>query len=72
MGLFDRRIRPAFISPPAEAPKPAVRDRLNALRLTPPWQRNSSWWRLVDDLLDDWPTAPGRVDAIADNYRENP
>lgn len=75
MGLFDRKVRPAFVTPPAERPdQTSVHDRLNALRLIPPWQRHGSWQQMVDDLLDELQADQdaGRVDSIIDNHRENP
>jgi hypothetical protein len=85
MGLFERKIRPAFVTAPAEPPVPLevriadLDKRLAVIAEVPPAERNEALWWQLDRLLDmrnairrPLPVHAVLLDSIINNYRENP
>jgi hypothetical protein len=87
MSLFERKIRPAFVAAPTEPPVPAearvaaVDTLLRDAAAMRPWDGDTR--AELNWLLDqrnairpgrprEAPAAPGRLDSIIDNDRENP
>jgi hypothetical protein len=87
MGLFERKIRPAFVDAPAEPPVPTevriagIDKRLIEAAEMRPWDSDTR--AEMNWLLDQRnkirpgrplpvPVVPGRIDSIIDNYGENP
>ena len=82
MSLFERKIRPAYVVPPAEAPL-AVPDevridqidiKLRSIAVIPRSERGQGEEWQTDRLLDlrNAIRPASRVDSIIDNLRENP
>jgi len=83
MGLFPRKVRPAFVTAPVEPPVPDE-TRIGYLDTQARWAYLAGDIAAMDSLIDQRnairpakeprpvPVVPGRVDSIIDNYGENP
>jgi hypothetical protein len=87
MGLFERKIRPAYVTAPAEPPVPveariaAVDTLLRDAAAMRPWDGETraelNWLldqrnKIRPGRLRPVPVIPGRIDSIIDNRRESP